>query len=81
MMRLESCVWQWDGCGRGESAGGERGMVRGREERGKMAKVYRGLRAYKKSVLPPVSERLSIRTMAQAKALGALLGCGCRVYK
>ena len=33
-----------------------------------------------KRVLPPVSERLAIRTMAQGAALGALLGCGCRVY-
>ena len=33
-----------------------------------------------KIILPPVSERLAIRTMAQGAALGALLGCGCRVY-
>ena len=35
-------------------------------------------------VLPPSSERLyhiSIRTMAQCMPLGALLGCGCRVYE
>ena len=31
-------------------------------------------------VLPPVSERLAIRTMARGAALGALSGCGCRVY-
>ena len=31
-------------------------------------------------VLPPSTKRLPTRTMAQGKALGALLGCGCRVY-
>ena len=36
--------------------------------------------AYKKGILPPFSERLAIRTMAQCVALGALSGCGCRVY-
>ena len=30
-------------------------------------------------LLPPVSERLAIRTMAQVAVLGALLGCGYRV--
>jgi hypothetical protein len=31
-------------------------------------------------VLPPSSERLSIRSIAQGAALEALLGCDCRVY-
>ena len=37
--------------------------------------------AYKKGILPPFSERLAIRTMAQVwRYLGALLGCGCGRY-
>ena len=32
------------------------------------------------TVLPPFSERLAIRTMARGAALGAISGCGCRVY-
>ena len=31
-------------------------------------------------ILPPGTERLAIRTMAQCMALGALLRCGCKVY-
>ena len=33
-----------------------------------------------RGVLPPGSERLSIRSIAQGAALEALLGCDCRVY-